>query len=499
VPPVIASTVWSILFLLAIRYSKDSTRSAGLWLPVVWMFFLSSRLPSQWLGLTPTSATTAFAEGSGFDRALFLVLIALAAWMLATRPIAWGGLVARNSAVTLFLVYALVSASWGDFPFVSFKRWIRDSGAYLMVLLVLSHPDPLEATKTVIRRVTALLLFVSVVLIKYYPQMGVLYNPWSGAPEYAGAATSKNTLGAICLISGVFYFWDMLSRWQERKDPGTRKRLFINGALIGMTLWLLNLANSATSLLCLVIGCAVVWLLQSQAAKAHPRVATAAIPAALVGGVVLQLAFDLSGVIAGLLGRDPTLTGRTGIWEAVLAFQPNPLVGVGYQSFWMGSRISAVQNSLNTEFFLNSAHNGYLEIYLNLGFVGLALLLVILASSYRAIARQLVVSPQFAAFGLALWSVMVIYNVSEVSFGASLMWCVFLLCGVAVPCSAQAPDFKTEQFAAAPRGIVAVHRSRNLGNHFRMPLQNRDRAGADVSRRAVSGKSQRWRSRVTDR
>jgi exopolysaccharide production protein ExoQ len=441
VPPAIALLVWSILLVVVIRYdsSKDSRRSPLLWLPVMWMFCMGSRLPSQWLGLTPADMATAFMEGSALDRVIFLVLMGVAAWALAMRQLNWTGLVAHNYAVALFLLFALVSVIWSDFPLIAFKRWGRDLGTYLMVVLVVSHPRPLDAISTVIRRLSYLLVFLSIVLIKYYPALGVFYNPWSGAPEYAGATTSKNMLGAVCLMSGIFFLWDTLRCWPERRIPATKLTLCVNIAMIAMTLWLLKLSDSATSLGCLGIGCVVVALFQGKWAVAYPRALRAVIPLTLVAYMLLESAFDLSDSIAVFLGRDPTLHGRTGIWDALLAVQTHPLIGVGYQTFWLGERLEAVWRRLNVT-SLNEAHNGYLEVYLSLGVIGLALLGLIVVSSYGRISRQLTVSPAFASLGLSLWSTMIVYNLTEAAFPASLLWSVFLLCVITVPLSnAQTP------------------------------------------------------------
>ena len=221
----VALGVWSVLLLLLLRYNsnKDSTPSVALWVPVVWIFFLGSRLPSQWLGQTPSTVATAFAEGSSSDRSIFLLLMALAVWILITRRLNWRGILARNSAIAVFILFALVSITRSDVPFITFKRWVRDFGTYLMVLVVVSDPSPLRAITTVIARVLCLLLFLSIVLNHTYPALGVFYNSWTGAPEYAGAATSKNMLGRDrCLISGIYCFWDTLGRWSDRRSPGQR-------------------------------------------------------------------------------------------------------------------------------------------------------------------------------------------------------------------------------------------------------------------------------------
>ena len=54
-------------------------------------------------------------------------------------------------------------------------------------------------------------------------------------------------LGVLCLISGIFFFWDTVTRWPERKERRTKRIILVNVAFIAMTLWLLNLSSSATS------------------------------------------------------------------------------------------------------------------------------------------------------------------------------------------------------------------------------------------------------------
>src|SRR5262245_23884577 len=283
--PDIAFFVWAIILILLLRYdaSRDPGNSGALWIPVVWMFIIGSRLPAQWLGWTPILAETAFEEGSELDRGIYLLLMILALGILMKRRLDWRQVFARNTALVLFLLFALASVVWSDYPFISFKRWIRDLGTYMIVLLVLSDPHPMTAIATVMRRATCGLVFLSVVLIKYYPQLGVFYNPWNGAPEYMGATTSKNTLGVVCLISGLFYFWDTLERWRERRLRTTRRTLIVNVVLMAMTLWLLRLTESATSRVCLAIGCVVILMLHTTWAKANPRRMRVADPVRLGG------------------------------------------------------------------------------------------------------------------------------------------------------------------------------------------------------------------------
>jgi exopolysaccharide production protein ExoQ len=465
-PPALAFAVSTVLVILLFRYdpARDRSTSPALWLPLIWMFFAGCRLPAQWLGLTPISVATAFEEGSAFDRIFFLSLIAGGLWILSKRHLRWPAVFASNSALTAFLLFALASVIWSDYPFVSLKRWIRDLGMYLMVLVVLTDRRPLEAISILLRRLSFLLVCLSVVLIKYYRHIAVSYNPWTGAPEFIGATTSKNMLGAVCLISGLVFFWDTAEHWRQRRLPRIRRRLLINAVLIAMTLWLLNLSQSATSKVCLVIGCLIITIVRTKWVKANLRRLTGAIVATLAAYVVLEFGFDFSSTVAPLIGRDPTLTGRTEIWSMVLALQGNPMFGVGYQAFWLGDRLTAI---ISRTRFLNESHNGYLETYLNLGFVGVVLIAFIIVFSYRTIRRRLALSAHLGSFSLALWVVMLFYNMTEAAFGASLLWWVFLLCTIVVP----RPDalMLHAEKASAETRAVALRRARGYLPHQAAP------------------------------
>ena len=65
----------------------------------------------------------------------------------------------------------------------------------------------------------------------------------------------------------------------------------------------------------------------------------------------------------------------------MLALHTNPLLGTGYESFWLGSRLQFVWDA--TEQGILQAHNGYLEIYINLGWVGVILLGGLIVTGYR--------------------------------------------------------------------------------------------------------------------
>src|SRR5215471_10800967 len=210
-PPSLALLLWVVVLfvLLCFDPAREPKNSAALWVPVIWLFFLGSRTPSAWLGLSALSSAQTLEQGNPLDRTVFSLLALLVLAILVSRSFRWGNFIARNSALACFLAFALLSVAWSDFPFATFKKWFRDLGIYGLILVVLSDPRPLEAVRTVLRRGGYLSISLSVVLCKYYPSVGRAFSIW-GSVQYTGVSDSKNQLGALCLASGIFFFWDTI-------------------------------------------------------------------------------------------------------------------------------------------------------------------------------------------------------------------------------------------------------------------------------------------------
>src|ERR1700721_30572 len=98
---------------------------------------------------------------------------------------------------------------------------------------------------------------------------------------------------------------------------------------------------------------------------------------------------------SSVLGRDNTLTGRTEVWAAVLPeMERHALLGYGFGSFWTDAR--------RLLYDIPTSHNGYLDILLELGALGLALFIAWLLWCARQLHRALVFDYEWASFGICL-------------------------------------------------------------------------------------------------
>jgi len=92
----------------------------------------------------------------------------------------------------------------------------------------------------------------------------------------------------------------------------------------------------------------------------------------------------------------------------------SPIFGYGFESFWLGDRRAAFSSGIVFE--LNSAHNGYLETYLNLGIVGLAITLAMLFVVFRRSQAELMRDLDFGRFRVGYLFAFIAYNWTEAAF-----------------------------------------------------------------------------------
>lgn len=435
-PPALALwlTLAFILFLFR-RESRAKTNVSGaLWIPVIWLLITGSRSVSQWLTLDQ-GGITSLEEGSPLDAAVYLTLI-VAGWIvLQQRGVNLSTFGRYNGWLVAFLIYTLISIVWSDFPFIAFKRWIKVLGHPIMALVVLTDPDPVEAVKRLFKRVAYVLIPLSICFIKYFPQYSRGYDEWTGQAYNAGVATHKNELGCLCMILGMFFFWNTLQALKIKNRKARRNELVLNVGFFVLNWWLLTEASSATSLVTMLLGIAVLWVVARPFVdKRHVGLY---LIAALIAFAALEPIFEIYEIMVKVLGRNLTLTTRTDLWPAALKLQDNPIFGMGFESFWLGKRLDMLWKQFN--FHPIQAHNGYIEIYLNLGWIGIVLVIGQFVGTFQKIQRELIKRFEFGRLRLAFLLAIILYNYTEAAFAAtSFLWTMFFLIAVEYP-SLRAP------------------------------------------------------------
>ena len=434
-------TILFVLFLFKWDAKEGYRASFALWIPSIWLLILGSRGISQWL--TPGDASqsgdaaAAMMEGSPLDRQIFIFLIVAGMVVLLRRRISWTRVVRENPWLALYFLYCGISILWSDYPFISLKRWLKALGDPIMALVVVTESNPVRAVETIIKRCGYILLPFSILLIRYYPHLGRHFEFYSGDMSYTGVTLDKNMLGFQCMVVGLFAVYRLYVWRTQKNELRKTSGLFLAVALLSMSQWLLWTANSKTPTISLIVGILIITALALPTVRQH-------ISGFLVGAIlifgILELSIGLTTLIITSAGRDPTLTGRTELWEIFLSMDFNYWVGHGFESFWLGDRLKKLWDMY---FFKPiEAHNGYIEVYLNLGLIGLFLFGGVLYSSYNHIRKMLAVAlgPELAErlvydrFRLAYFLAYLIYNISEAGFRSlSFVFVMFIILNIRYP------------------------------------------------------------------
>jgi exopolysaccharide production protein ExoQ len=192
-----------------------------------------------------------------------------------------------------------------------------------------------------------------------------LFDVW-GEPWY-GIFTQRNSLGIMMALSIV-----ALLLW-SRLEPEEKWSAY---PWAGLSLLLLFLSGSLTGLLTLFGVLVVAWLLRYM--RRNPARARRIVVASVsVTAIALYFVVYHFATVAAFFGRDVTLTGRTTIWGASLILgMDHPWIGHGFNAFWLGDEGPSGEIRKLAGWDVPSAHNGYLEIWLDLGICGLAVFLL---------------------------------------------------------------------------------------------------------------------------
>jgi len=364
------------------------------------------------------ATSNAPSSGGAVSRMLWLGLLALGAIILFWRAgLAW--LLARmlNPFLLLFVVLAVGSIAWSIDPSLSVRRLVRLGTILLACTAFVLAGWHARRYQNVVRPVLTVMLLGSILFGLVFPTLAIHQGT---AVELVGAwrglANHKNGLGALACIALIFWFHAWL----------TREVSFLP-ALAGCAVAAacLVLSRSSTSLAATAFVMIFLVMLLRSPHGLRPYVPYLV---AMLVGTILVYALAILNLIPGLgtllapitflTDKDITFTGRTEIWAIVSEhIRYRPFLGSGYGAYWTAGPVPGTQSyefwwRMRT-FYPGSAHNGYLDIVNDLGWVGLMCLVAYAVTHVRQSLQLLGVDRNQGALYLALFFQQAITNLSE--------------------------------------------------------------------------------------
>jgi exopolysaccharide production protein ExoQ len=401
-----------IIGLFVLDRDGEARTSKALWIPSIYLLLICSRPVSSWLGVTPPDAAM-YGDGiysSPIDQFVSLGLLALGFMTLIARKRKVGLLLRGSGPIVLFYSYAALSILWSDFPYFTFKHWIKAVEDVVIVLIVWTDRDPVMAVKRILTRAGFILIPLSLLFCKYYPDLGRSFNKdWETV--YNGVADTKNSLGVICLIFGLASLWCFLGVYGEHKSRARRRHLLAHSILLGIVVVLLGMSHSMTASVNLVLGGTVMIVVSRRLSRANVASVHFAVGAALCCAV---FPLFVAPSLVQSLGRDATFSGRTTIWHILIESVRYPWLGTGYETFLSGPRLVQLKAIIDKTF--QEAHNGYLEVWLNLGWIGVSLFALLVLTGYRNAVAAYRRDPAVGSLRLAFFTAVIIEGLTEAPF-----------------------------------------------------------------------------------
>jgi O-antigen ligase len=296
------------------------------------------------------------------------------------------------------LALIALSALWSIDPGETFKRAVLYS---VVVCGAAGLAGAFEAEALLHFLLIACGLSAVASLVAYFAIPGMGRMAISG--ELRGVFPHKNVIGPVMAIGGLAAFHTL---------SGQRGRRMVYAALLTLFVVCAAMSRSATSLLTIFAygtGTGLAMLLR------HPRFRALGVILTALAIPLVLVAAALKDTVLGMLGKDPTLTGRTVLWGFVEDdIRLRPLFGWGYSAFWQPDNPAANAISLTLGWYVPQAHNGILEILIELGFVGVALFITLwfrnLLLSVQCLRTQI---GDFAATAVLFYVSLLIMGASE--------------------------------------------------------------------------------------
>jgi exopolysaccharide production protein ExoQ len=361
---------------------------------------------------------SAIGQGPGTD-GLHKISVALVAiicvGLIALRSSQFFALARRSLLLLALPVLAFVSFSWSADP----RQTMISAGILFIFVAFAIHAGerfPFERQFELLMLLGGVAVLLSIALALLVPSIGTSEAGWRGIFGH-----KQN-----CAVAAIIFLLTAI-HWQP---AGIWQRVF-RGFFMAACVALVALSQSRTGWALALVMLALslwFWLLQRMARRDAALLVLLAIPVAIVAICVV---FAMSSTLLVAVGKDATLSQRTIIWSAAwISALKHPLLGYGFSAFWKGLYGPSQSITLIAGWGLHQAQNGFIDLMLALGGVGLLTLFLIVAQAmWRAV--QHFYSPEHGSY--VRWCILMIvctllYNIGESTIAfTSLNWFVFLL------------------------------------------------------------------------
>lgn len=367
--------------------------------------------------------TTGEVQSDSLLQIIWLVIYTLTLLLLIALRKSVFKVVARDKFLWVLMGIILFSTLWSTAPQVTLRRAVALVGTtlfgvYLATRYKINEQLRLLAWAFGICAILSLLVAIAI------PSFGIDHT---GA--WRGIFVQKNSFARIMVLSAMVFLIIALT--------GRRHRWF-TWAMFGLSSGLILLSTSKSALVNLVTLLVLLLFYYRSLRWQYTKSIPLWIFSIVAVGSTANLLLTSSELLLQGLGKDATLTGRTELWAAALQMLwKQPVLGYGYDGFWT--------NSLNSPAFYvwNSitwrplhAHNGFLNVSLEIGLLGLSVFLL----GYAVIVLRAIKWVRLTKTAEGFWPLLYLtlifmYNLTESSLlnQNSILWILYSAVSYSIP------------------------------------------------------------------
>jgi len=296
----------------------------------------------------------------GLTRNLFLLTYIIVGLLLAVRWRKVVYILQRDRFIWIILALVLFSYFWSEIPKVTLSRSISFTGSTLLGLYFATRYT-LKQQLNLLGWTFALIIGLSLVYAVLLPKYGIMGGVHAGA--WRGIYTHKNNFGKIMTLSSAVFTLLLMDK--------PKAKLWVATGL-GLSFMLLLLSTSRGALVNVLAMWAVIAACRLFRLQYHLLVISLGTIAIVGGTISAWVVSNLETIVVDILGKDMTFTGRTTLWLSIIdVIKERPWLGYGYQAFWSGLDGPSAPVIRSEGWLTPDAHNGFLDLVLQLGLVGL--------------------------------------------------------------------------------------------------------------------------------
>jgi exopolysaccharide production protein ExoQ len=385
---------------------------------------------------------TADADGFIIAKILYPLTYALALFFLirvTKRFDRIPGIFLKNPYNLLLVLLTLASVVWSELPEFTLARSIALAGTTVFGIYLANRYTVKELLVLFSHAFFAIAL-LSILFAIVLPDYGIMGAIHAGA--WRGIYAHKNQLGRLMVLAAIIFIiqpkrgskkmLSLPSAGMVRFEANRPLEIESNGVLfnfigLSLSIFLMVMTKSSGAIANFAILAVVLATFKISQLNSHQKF-FAILGSIASAGIIAVLVVPNPELLFASIGKSSDLTGRGDLWNILLDMvSKSPLVGFGYGVFWLKYR--TVLGLENGGWAAPDAHNGFLDLTLSVGVLGLALFaLGYLYSFFTALARFRYTRNDEDLCPPVLLAYVVVSNMSETGLFAynDIFWLLYI-------------------------------------------------------------------------